>query len=93
MTQPEIARTAKRLKVFEPGLLHCADATARIHLLDLSCTGARLHGAMPHPPGAIVRIECRNLLITAQIAWVRGSKYGVTFLTPLRSSDVAALIE
>lgn len=92
MTRPVTARTAKRLKVFEPAVLHHAGTTARIHLLDFSYTGARLHGAAPLQPGAIVHITCRTLLITARIAWVRGPKYGVTFLTPLRSSDIAALI-
>ncbi len=92
MTKPASVRIAKRIKVFEPALMRYQHAVERIHLLDLSCTGALAHGANPPAVGTIIRIECKMLTIAARTAWVRGPKYGVTFLTPLCSHDLNNMI-
>lgn len=92
MTKPISVRIAKRIKLFEPALVRYQHAVERIHLLDLSCTGALAHGANPPTVGTIIRIECKTLSIAARTAWVRGPKYGVAFLTPLCSDDLNNLI-
>ena len=60
MTKPISVRIAKRIKLFEPALVRYQHAVERIHLLDLSCTGALAHGANPPTVGTIYVSNARR---------------------------------
>ena len=87
------ARIAKRLKIFEPGMIRSGRMTARVHLLDLSHTGALVHGEAPPLPGTIVRIECKGIDVPARIVWTRAQKFGIAFLKPLSKSELQQIID
>lgn len=94
MTGQSTTRIAKRLKIFEPAFIQCGRASARVHLLDLSYTGALVHGGPTAPPsGTFLRIHCKDLDIAARVAWVRGPKFGVEFLKPLFAEELAKIID
>lgn len=91
MTSPATARIAKRLKIFEPAFMHYGRVSDRIHLLDISYTGALVHGgSIPPPYGTIVR---KDFELAARVVWVRSSRFGIAFLKPILETELAQLIE
>ena len=64
----------------------------RVHLLDLSCTGALVYAENAPPAGTIVRLACPVSLGAARVVWSRGKRFGVAFAAPLRPDALDALI-
>ena len=77
-------RCSKRLKVFQPARLAGPDAEARIHLLDVSATGALAHAAETAPAaGAALYLECSGIRAAVTVRWSRGQRFGLHFDVPL----------
>ncbi len=65
----------------------------RIHLLDLSAHGALAHATEPPHPGEIVWLVCKGCEILSRTAWVRGSRFGLAFDTPVPSAKLRPLLD
>lgn len=64
----------------------------RIHLLDLSSSGALGHADAPPMPGEIVWVVCKGSEILARTAWVRGNRFGLAFDNALPSAKLRPLL-
>ena len=82
-------RAARRLKLFQPTELRTGEARCRVHLLDLSATGALIHAAAPPARGASVLLACAGSLREARVMWVDGQRLGVSFRSTLTNADLA----
>ena len=82
-------RATPRLKVFEPTAMHDHGGEAvKVHLLDLSATGALVHAAVAPPSGARVQIDCGGAMRTARVVWANGQRFGVAFTMPMTERQV-----
>lgn len=79
------ARDSRRLKVFQPAALASASGgdPLRIHLLDLSSTGALAHADAPPPTTACVTITCGAMEVGATVVWTSGRRFGLRFAAPV----------
>lgn len=78
-------RIARRYKVFEATLMRCPAGDVRVHLINISETGALVHGAAP-PPGAAISLKISGIDTPARVVWADGDRFGVAFpsrLAPL----------
>jgi hypothetical protein len=85
------SRAAKRVKVFQPATLERDGASLRIHLLDISESGALAHAHQPPPDRSRVRVECEGLVRTASVRWSEGKRFGLLFDRPLLGAEVERL--
>lgn len=93
-TPTSARRGANRAKVFQPGEMHTVSGSQRIHLLDLSLSGALVYTAgQPPAEGAVVRITAGVSLGAARVMWVIGKRFGVSFPTPLSPECVDTLLD
>lgn len=81
-----------RHKVFLPAEMATAAGTTRIHLLNLSLTGALIHGEPAPRAGAVVQLRCGDVAWPARVVWAQHSRFGVLHVTPLAPGIVAALV-
>ena len=72
-------RLARRHKVFEPATMKSASGKYRVHLLDVSATGALMHLNDPPALGSMVTILLGSAPTAATVVWRRGTRFGVTF--------------
>jgi hypothetical protein len=88
----QTARARPRRKLFQPAELDMAGGRGRVHLLDLSESGAQLNAARPPLQGSFVSLSCGDLRRSARVAWVAGRRVGIAFLMPLTSREVEAVL-
>lgn len=81
-----------RHKVFLPAEMVVGTTTSRVHLLNLSLTGALLHGETPPPAGATVQLRCSASHWLARVVWAQQKRFGVVHVAPLAAATVDALI-
>jgi hypothetical protein len=86
------AARAHRHKIFLPVVLNQAGSTTRIHLLDISRTGARANAPHLPPVGERVRIVWNDIVITGRIAWGRDTRIGIRFDLPLADRQLDAIV-
>lgn len=87
------APAAKRFKVFEPGLLRYGRTQHRIHLLDLSVSGALAHADDAPVPGTMVLVESGELRAVARVVWAKGQRFGLAFGRPLSDDQIARVLK
>lgn len=85
-------RGKPRIKIFQPAEMKTASEVTRVHLLNLSATGALVHLRPPPPVGAFVQIDCGTDPRPARVAWCKDSHFGVVFVTPLADEQVSEII-
>lgn len=85
-------RAHPRHKLFQPAEVRTAGGAARVHLLDISPGGARLHAADGLAPGTRVVLHFAGERQSATVAWANGAKCGVRFCFPLRDDQIAAAL-
>jgi len=91
---PTPARRINRTKIFQPGEMHTISGSQRIHLLDLSASGALVYTAGRVPDvGAVVRLTVGAPIGAARVRWVVGKRFGVSFATPLSSELLDQLVD
>jgi hypothetical protein len=81
------AQRARRLKIFQPAEMRVGLARTRVHLLDISATGALLHCVSPPTVGALVEIRCVDMTLIARVARHGGTRLGVHFVSPLSEAQ------
>lgn len=84
---------APRFKVFLPAEMRTGSSVHRVHLLDLSVSGALVHAATPPEVGSIVDIICSQQPRKARVIWVRARRFGVRFTPVLTQQHVDAVIK
>ena len=87
-----VERARPRRKLFQPAELDTAAGRGRVHLIDLSETGAQLNGAATPAEGSFVTLVCGALQRSARVAWVRGTRFGIRFVLPLTTAQVAGVL-
>lgn len=85
-------RVAPRRKLFLPTEMRVGGKAERVHLLDLSRSGAQVHHAAPPAIGAIIQIDCGGQLRSAHVVRRQGARFGVQFVIPLSEAQVEAAI-
>ena len=89
---PHQARIARRYKVFEATRMTSAAGESRVHLINLSLTGALVHAAQPPEPGAAITIELLESAVAGRVVWVVGERFGVAFASPLEDNALARVL-
>lgn len=99
MTQRSIAtptsdrdRVSPRDKIFEPILLTVGGRPTRAHLLNISCTGALVHGDAGLEAGMLVEISLNGRDYSARIVWRDGRRFGIAFASRLSDALVEAVL-
>lgn len=82
------SRARPRFKLFQPTMMVVGKDLVRVHLLDLSATGALLHHATPPEVGSTMRLECAGNMRLARVVWVSGTRFGIAFTMPLSEGQV-----
>jgi hypothetical protein len=92
---PTSARRISRTKIFQPGEMHTISGSQRVHLLDLSASGALVYTAGRAPDaGTVVRLIVAGTVIgAARVRWAVGKRFGVSFATPLSTERLDELID
>ncbi len=85
-------RGAPRHKVFLPAEMTTAEGTVRVHLLNLSPTGALLHGDAPPRAGATVQLQCGDERWTARVVWAHDKRFGIAHAAPLAPALLERMI-
>lgn len=86
--EPRALRVRPRRKSFQPAELDTAAGPLRVHVLDLSETGALIDAARPPALDSFVTLICGSLRRSARVAWVNGTRLGVRFVMPLSAAQV-----
>ncbi|HEU0043205.1 PilZ domain-containing protein [Sphingomonas sp.] len=86
-------RARARRKLFQPAQLDAAGGTRRMHLLDLSETGALANSPEPPPSGSFVSLICGDLRRSARVVWVEGRRFGLAFVMPLSANEVQGVLQ
>ena len=85
-------RSVTRVKIFQPAEMEQSATRNRVHLLNLSSTGALIYGEEAPAIGTTVRLTCGFPLGEARVAWAGGRCFGVAFAKPLRTAQIDALL-
>jgi hypothetical protein len=85
-------RASPRLKVFFPSQMLCAGSVVRVHLLNVSRTGALIYSSRSLEKGQSVSIGRGATAKLATVAWVSGSRAGVEFRLPFCEAELDAFI-
>lgn len=85
-------RGGHRHKVFLPAEMTEGDSASRVHLLNLSMTGALLHADTTPSGGSVVQLAVGDTRWPARVVWVQDKRFGVVHVTPLTRMAVEALV-
>ena len=88
-----VQRARPRRKLFQPAELDTADGARRVHLLDLSESGALVSAALPPAADGFVSLICGPLRRSARVAWVKGTRFGIRFVLPLTAAQVDEVLQ
>jgi len=87
-------RQARRTKVFLLAQV-AGDGTEtlrRVHVLDISAQGARLHARSVSDPGGKVELVVGGKRQPASIVWVDHPTFGIRFATPLTDERLHGIV-
>lgn len=86
------SRGGRRYKVFLPAQVRGGQGVSRVHLLNLSATGALLHGDLIPAPGTVVQLTCAASTWLVRVVWAAHKRFGVVHVTPLAPRLIDALV-
>jgi hypothetical protein len=90
--QDEAARQERRLKVFFPATMIAREGgSRRVHVLDLSRGGARLHVGDAMAPDEVVVLDLFGSSHSAKVAWASAKQVGVRFIFGLSGAELSAI--
>lgn len=92
--EPRVAdhRSEPRLKVFRIGRAQAGGTEFKVHLLDISAQGARLHAGQALGPGIRMTLTCSAVRTTGEVRWVDASRAGIRFDVPLIASELDTIV-
>jgi hypothetical protein len=82
------SQIARRYKTFWPTMLRTADLAQRAHVLNISCTGARIHAENPLDRGQYVEIAIAPLWLRGFVRWRHEKSFGVAFHEMISEADL-----
>lgn len=86
-------RAYPRQKIFELAEAHTPLGATRVHVLDLSRGGAKLHFASRSPDiGATVVLNWAGRRRSGRVCWAGDRKCGICFSVPLSEDEVSELV-
>ncbi|UZK64959.1 PilZ domain-containing protein [Sphingomonas sp. M1-B02] len=86
-------RRAPRIKLFQPAEMVCGSGEReRVHLLNLSTSGALAYAQRAPAPGDAVELACGAVLGAARVAWASGQRFGLHFDAPIPPAQIEALL-
>jgi hypothetical protein len=91
-SQPPNLRAEPRLKVYKLGRAQAGGMQFKVHLLDVSASGARLHAGRTPDQGMRITLDCSPVSATGTVRWVHASRFGIRFDTPLVPADLSAML-
>lgn len=91
-TIPAEPRGGTRYKVFLPAQMSGAQGASRVHLLNISATGALVHGEPLPKVGQIVQISCEASNWLARVVWAQHKRFGVVHVAPMSDAAVKGLV-
>ena len=84
-------RRVPRFPLFLPASVRSGSGAGRVHLRNLSCSGALAEGLRPGPPpGSPVTVSHDDLLLEAEVVWSQGRRFGLHFREPLATEALLA---
>ena len=86
-THPE-RRGEPRFPMFLAATARNGPAASRVQLRNLSRSGALAEALRPPLEGDLVTLAREELLVEADVVWVRGIRFGLRFRKPLRATDL-----
>ncbi|MBA4306776.1 MAG: hypothetical protein C0429_08575 [Sphingopyxis sp.] len=86
------ARVERRHKTFFVAMVRISSGEMRVHILDMSRAGARLHGAFAVVVGDIVHLALGNDHVAARVRWTKGRMFGVEFCRSLDQALVTRIL-
>lgn len=91
--RPELdGRGEPRLKVFKLGQAQADGDPFRVHLLDVSERGARLHANQAPDRGIRITLTCASVSASGTVRWVDASRFGIRFDKPLVPAELATIV-
>jgi hypothetical protein len=84
-------RPQPRRKIFQVGELRVRNSTLRVHLLDVSEGGVRLHCTSALDVGSPVMLCWQEQCWRGVIVWAADGRCGVRFNLPLSADTIAAI--
>ena len=88
---PDGQRIAHRHKVFLPVRMTSASGDSRVHLINVSLTGALAHQAAPPSRGTPVGIDVEGRTVAGRVVWVDGQRFGIAFAERLTDRTLRQL--
>jgi hypothetical protein len=85
-------RTEPRLKVFKLGLAKAGGVQFKVHLLDVSARGARLHAGQVPDRGIRITLDCSSVSASGTVRWVDARRFGIRFDKPLVPHEIATIL-
>lgn len=83
-------RAERRFALFLPASLRTGAASTRVHLRNLSRSGALAEAPRPPAAGSRVTLSRAGLLLDADVMWSQGLRFGLRFATPIEAPDLLA---
>ena len=81
-------RTEPRFPLFLAAMAHNGPTASRVQLRNLSRSGALGEALRQPPEGGTVVLARGELLVEADVVWVRGIRFGLRFRQPLRATEL-----
>jgi hypothetical protein len=81
-----------RFKLFQPTEMIVSGQASRVHILNISISGALVHSAQPVALASLVELQCGSHLRAARVAWVNGLRAGVAFSIPFNDDNIRQII-
>jgi hypothetical protein len=72
-------RIAYRHKTFQPTMMRTPAGSFRVHLINVSATGALVHVGDPPARGTRIAIDLGTNYADAHVIWTNGARFGVAF--------------
>ena len=96
VTDPAIVdgnRVAHRHKVFLPARMITPQGDLRVHLINVSVTGALAHYELPPVVGTVIALEIGGWTIGGRIVWTDGRRFGIAFSGRLDKQRLDSLFD
>ncbi|MBA2920521.1 hypothetical protein GON01_02305 [Sphingomonas sp. MAH-20] len=85
-------RAEPRLKVFRLGRARADGVPFKVHILDVSKLGARLHASQAPDLGIRITLDCASVSASGTVRWVDARRFGIRFDKPLVQSELATIV-
>lgn len=90
-TAPDARSIAPRRKTFTLAAVREGLIDHRVHILDISRSGARVHCTAALPLAGEIWLRCGDLAVPARVVWSEEGRHGLHFAHPISDAQVDAV--